>query len=124
MKRGGCAEGHAVWEGAGFFNLGVSVHWVGGRGERDTLRVCSPADSTLLMMFALGKIRLKLIIIFFSPFSSSAQGKLICASDNMICTDQIIYTHSTCRPFHLCHIEFLSLFVNSCSFINASCLKC
>lgn len=35
-----------------------------GRGKLDTLRVCSPSDSPVLMMFALGKICLKLIMVF------------------------------------------------------------
>lgn len=33
-------------------------------GRVDTLRVCSPSDSTVLMMFAQGKICLKLIMVF------------------------------------------------------------
>lgn len=36
----------------------------GGRGKLDTPRVCSPSDSTVLMMFAQGKICLKLIMLF------------------------------------------------------------
>lgn len=139
-SQNGYVEGHAtLCEWRAYFNFHVSMcfGWWEGRHPESlfSLRLNSADD------VCSGENLSETHYGFFSQFSSSAQGKLIQASDNLICTDHIIYTcsqllafpalifffsfsiHPSIHPSLKCRIWLIKIYFYLSNFVSWSLIK-